>query len=158
MKIFSEHKMEWLIGVMCAFLPTILSRFISITSDVPDVSVPFWLLLILACTPLGYLAARVYGKKIKDISNRSFGVERVSICGKRFINCKFDGTELIYDASAPTSMNYCNLSSMRLSFNGGASETVNYLTALYSDQAFRPIVEQTFENIRSKGLELAQAK
>ena len=158
MKIFSEHKMEWFIGVVCAFLPAILSNFISITSAVSDVSIPFWLLLILTCAPLGYLSARIYGGKIKDISNRSYGVERVSICGKHFVNCKFDGTELIYDASAPTSMSHCNLSSMRISFTGSAADTVGYLTALYSDPAFRPIVEQTFEIIKSKGLELAKAK
>ena len=144
--------------MVCAFLPAILSKFISITSSVPDVSIPFWLLLILVCAPLGYLAARIYGKKIKDVSNRSFGVERVNICGKHFVNCKFDGTELIYDASAPTSMSHCNLSSMRISFTGSAAETVNYLTALYSDPAFRPIVDQTFRNIESEGIKRAQAK
>lgn len=156
MKIFSEHKMEWLIGIVCAFLPAILSKFIFFTSSVPDVSVPFWLLIILACAPFGYLAAGIYGRKVKDISNRSFGVERVNICGKHFVNCEFDGTELIYDASAPTSMSHCKLSSMRISFTGSASDTVGYLTALYSDPAFRPIVEKTFENIKSRGLELAQ--
>lgn len=158
MKIFSEHKMEWLIGIVCAFLPAILSKFIFFTSSVPDVSVPFWLLIILACAPLGYLAAGIYGRKVKDISNRFFGVERVNICGKHFVNCEFDGTELIYDANAPTSMSHCKLSSIRISFTGSASDTVGYLTALYSDPAFRPIVEQTFENIKSKGLEFTQEK
>ena len=143
MRVFTEHKIEWLIGLTCAFLPIILTRFISATSSIPDVTIPFWLVVLIITVPLGIFAARAYGKKIKTVANKTYGVEQVKICGKHFANCKFNGTELVFDGTAITSMDYCDLSNQRITFSGGASITVNYFIALYSDPAFRPIVEQT---------------
>ena len=84
MKIFTEHKAEWIIGVTCAFLPVGIAKFIETSSSIPDIKIPFLVLCLIITAPLGYIAAKLYGKKIKTIANKNYGVEKVKICGKHF--------------------------------------------------------------------------
>lgn len=155
MRIFIEHKIEWLIGVICTFLPAILSQLVSLTEDIPDVKIPFWLLCIFISIPLGYLAAKQYNKKIKNIANKSFFVQREHVDGKHYANCTFDGTELVFMGISNFSLSGNTfITQPRISLDGYASTTINQLIIMYSDQTFRPIVDATLQNIRNKGLEI----
>lgn len=77
MEIFTNHKVEWLIGICSAFIPTILGWFIKKTANIPDITIPFWLLCLLISLPIAYLLAKKYSLKTKDIANKSYGVERI---------------------------------------------------------------------------------
>jgi hypothetical protein len=155
MDIFTKHKIEWLIGITCAFLPGILGWFINKTSNIPDIVIPFWLLCILFSIPLAWLVVKIYQQKEKSVPNKSFGVEREFIDGKHYTNCKFDGTELIFKGEKNFRLSHNKFKSPpRITFSGYASNTINQMIAMYSDPSFRPIIEQTFDNIRAKGAEL----
>lgn len=154
MEIFTEHKVEWIIGIACAFLPAVIGVIIKKTAKIPDITIPFWLFcLIIGLIPT-YFAVKAYSNKTKDIANKSYGVDRVVVDGKHFVNCTFDGTELVFKGEKGFSLTSNHFKTPpRISFDGNASLTVGELIAMYGDEGFRPIVDATFENIKKRGLE-----
>lgn len=154
MEIFTEHKVEWVIGIVCTFLPVILGALVKRTSKIPDITIPFWLFCLFIGLIAAYSVIHVYSAKTKDVANKSYGVERVVIDGKHFVNCTFDGTELIFAGKRGFSLTRNHFKTPpRISFIGHAANTINQLIHMYSDESFRPIVEATFNNIKKQGLE-----
>jgi hypothetical protein len=154
MEIFMEHKVEWVIGIVCTFLPVILGELIKRTSKIPDITIPFWLLCLFIGLIAAYSVIHVYSNKTKDVANKSYGVERVVIDGKHFVNCTFDGTELVFTGKRGFSLSGNHFkTNPRISFDGNAALTISELIAMYSDDVFRPIIEATFDNIKKRGLE-----
>jgi hypothetical protein len=88
-------------------------------------------------------------KGYRTIEGESFGVQRVVLDGKRFINCSFDGTELVIKGEAGGEFNNNKLTNIRLTFDGPAAGTIFTLRALYSEPSFRPFIENAFEQIKS---------
>lgn len=120
-----------------------------------SISIPSWLLLLLAI--IVFFGWIVYGTRQKArvdaslelIADKDYGVERVSACGKRFINCKFDGTEIVFDGLAGLGFESCKFTNQRFTFTGAASQTISILAGMYRDPSFRPTVDQTILNIKS---------
>lgn len=154
MEIFTAHKVEWIIGIVCTFLPVLLGELIKRTSKIPNITIPFWLLCFFIGLVAAYLVIQVYSNKTKDIVNKSYGVERVTLDGKHFVNCTFDGTELIFTGKKGFSLTGNHFKTYpRISFDGNAALTIGELIALYSDDGFRPIVEATFDSIKKQGFD-----
>jgi len=90
----------------------------------------------------------------KTITNKTFRVEKEIIDGKQYVNCTFDGAELIFKGTRPFSLNYNKFSrpAPRIKFEDSARLTIEMLAALYSDPVFRPVIEATFEDIKTGGI------
>jgi hypothetical protein len=120
------------------------------------VTVPVWLLilvLIIGCLFAVQFVGRQSGdtvvKELEAIEGKRFGVQQIVVDGKKFERCKFDGSEIIFNGKAGFSLIGCQFKSPRITFASYASNTVNALTLMYKDPSFKPIVEQTIENIRA---------
>jgi len=152
MELFTDHKTEWIIGIACTFLPAIIGEIIKRTSNIPNITIPFWLFCLLVALIPTYFAVTSYSNKIKDIANKTYGVERVVVDGKHFVNCKFDGTELVFTGKKPMGFSKNTMTNIRIKFEGNAALTTDALIAMYGDDGFRPIIEATLENIKKEGI------
>ena len=133
-------------------MPAILGEIIKRTAKIPDITIPFWLLCLLIGLIPAYFAITTYSNKTKDIANKSFGVERVVIDGKHFVNCDFDGTELVFTGKKGAGLSANRMKNIRVKFENNAALTVDALIAMYTDEGFRPIIDTTLENIKKEGL------
>ena len=87
-------------------------------------------------------------KRLRTIKGESFGVQRILVDGKHFVNCKFRKTELVFRGEASSSLEGCIYENIVFTFGGPAAATMNTLKNLYSVPNFRPNIEKTFEAIR----------
>jgi len=158
MEIFTDHKVEWIIGLPCAFVPGLLGYLIKKTVNIPNITIPFWLLCVLIALIPTYFAVKSYSSKTIDIANKSYGVERVIIDGKHFSNCTFDGTELVFTGKRTFGLSHNKFTAIRFKVEGDAALALNAMIAMYADEAFRPFIEVTFDNIKKEGLEKSAKK
>ena len=121
-----------------------------------SVTLPAWLLILIifigflfAVWSAGRQTTDVAVKELERIDGKRFGVQQIIVDGKKFERCLFDGTEVIYNGKAGFSLVWCEFRSPKFTFGSYASNTINSLTMMYKDPSFRPIVEQTLQNIRS---------
>jgi hypothetical protein len=76
-------------------------------------------------------------------------VQRILVDGKRFVNCKFRNTELVFRGEAGVSIEGCSfMGKIGLTFGGPAATTIKILKSLYAEPEFRPFIENTFKNIK----------
>ncbi|UXZ20687.1 ABC transporter permease [Pseudomonas sp. YeP6b] len=126
-------------------------------------TIPSWLvLLIFVIVFFGWIFYGTRKKQQADgplelIADRQYGVERVNACGKKFLSCKFDGTEIVIDAQSGLGFENCNFSNQRFTFDGAAARTLAILTFMYKDPSFRPLVDATIANIKSGDLPVSKA-
>ncbi|MBF8651479.1 hypothetical protein IRZ81_11795 [Pseudomonas putida] len=123
-----------------------------------DVRLPGWLIilaLLLFFGLLSYFASQQSGSataeniELELIEGKQFGVQRLVLDGKRFVNCKFDGTELIIEGKQGFGLVGNHMKGVRLTMSGAAGTTLQVLNMLYQDPSFRPSVEKTFAQIIS---------
>ena len=81
--------------------------------------------------------------------NETFGPEALLIDGRIFVNCRFNGTKLIYTGDADVSFNGCVLTNVQFQFQGSADRTLRLLQAFYASDQSRPMVESVLEKIRA---------
>jgi len=119
------------------------------------VELPVWLFLLLPLVLPGLLATyqSFVGKRktseLVKVEGKKFGVQQVVLDGKAFERCEFHGTEAVIEGTDAFSLVKCEFHSPRFSFSKNAAMTLAVLTKLYSDTAFRPLIDKTIENIRS---------
>ena len=119
------------------------------------VLIPVWLIVVVS-TVILFLVIHFRSKEISSgpakeleiVEGKSFGVQQVVMDGKNFVRCKFDGTELIYNGIKNFSLGENKFLRFRFTFSQFAANTIAIIEAMYKDPAFRPIVDQTFENIK----------
>ena len=134
-------------------------KLIKKTAGIPDITIPFWLFCILISLPFAYLIVINYKNKIKTVANKSFGVQREIIDGKAYVNCEFDGTELVFRGTQVFKFEFIKSKSMpRFSFEGNAANAISALIGFYSVPALRPIVDDTFANIKREGLAIEDSR
>ena len=163
MKYLAEFLTKNHVVVVMMFFVTVISMFIGflLSWDVlyrdylsKSVSMPAWLIIIsIAFFFVG--AAVISSRKKKPnfsefvlVEGKDFGVERVVASGRKFSNCKFDGTEVIIDGELPVAFEHCRFKDHRFTFDGAAALTVGLLSSMYQDPAFRPAVDETIKNIK----------
>lgn len=59
-----------------------------------------------------------------------FGAGKQLIDGMEFIRCRFEGTTLVYSATAPTLLNECQFVGVQFEFSGPALLAFDFLRAL----------------------------
>ncbi len=108
------------------------------------------LILIGLLAAMLWPAAGNHPRLMRTVQGESFGVQRVYVDGNRFVRCRFDGTELVITGKAGFVIQQCSFSEPpKLTVDGPAAMTFRALRELYKDPAFRPIVEATFEVLKT---------
>jgi len=83
----------------------------------------------------------------EEVYGGTFQRVTVPLDGRRFINCVFIESTLVFSAKAPVSLQGCIFNNVKWVLDGPASLTVSFLTALYHGGG-RELVENTFEAIK----------
>ena len=87
-------------------------------------------------------------KKLRTIKGESFGVQRIIVDGKHFVNCEFRKTELVFRGEAGVNLEGCSFINVGFTFDGPAQNTVKILMSLYAVPQLRPLIENTFKAIK----------
>ena len=88
-------------------------------------------------------------KELQVIKGETFGTQRIKIDGKRFVRCKFVGTEFLYMGEEDVGLEYNDYENIKIVFGGSANKTLLSLTHLYAMPEFRQTIENTFEAIKT---------
>ncbi len=94
-------------------------------------------------------------KGMRTIEGETFGIQRVIVDGKRFVNCTFNKTELVFRGEVGGGFEGCKLVVPQLTFDGPAARTVRILRTLYTVPQLQPLIENTFAGIRTGNLSVA---
>ena len=94
-------------------------------------------------------------KGLQTIKGESFGVQRIFVDGKHFVNCKFRKTELVYKGEGGCRMDNCSFINPGFTFDGPAAATISTLKSMYAAPELRPLIENTFTAIREGNLSMA---
>jgi hypothetical protein len=106
------------------------------------------ILFVVALAIIFWPAIKDRPKQLQTIKGESFGVQRIVVDGKRFVNCNFRKTELVFRGEAGSGIEGCSLTNVGLTFDGPAATTVKILKSLYAEPNFRPFIENTFKAIK----------
>lgn len=109
-----------------------------------------YLILIVVALLLKVLlpVAASRSQTLRTIENEEFGVQRVVMDGKRFVKCRFHGTELVFRGEAKSAIEGCILDRPQFAFDGPAAATAVILSNLYKLPQLRPLIDNTFEAIK----------
>ena len=118
------------------------------------IEIPVWLLFLCLLLFPGMRAIyksfnRSWKKDLEKIEGKKFGVQRVVIDGREFERCEFHGTEILFEGSKVFSLSRCSFFSPKFSVGKHAALTLEAFTTMYTDPAFRPVIDATIENIRA---------
>ena len=94
-------------------------------------------------------------KPLRTVKGESFGIQRIFIDGKSFVNCNFNGTELVFKGESGGGFNGCSFKDIKLTFDSSAGGTIITLKNLYAVPSLRPFVENAFEQIKSGEIKIA---
>src|SRR5579883_66592 len=88
------------------------------------------------------------------VNGVDFKNETVTLDGKLFRNCNFDGScVIVFRGTQATGFAHCKFSPQcQWRFDGPALLTMDFLRAPYSDPAFRPLVDATLNSIKDGAL------
>jgi hypothetical protein len=142
MRAFLQRQRENLLAnLVASAIFAGLAAVVSWLSSLPPVSVPAWLFVGLLAFAGWWWWSSTRVKKLRPVVDESFGVEQVYIVEKNFIDCKFDGSELIFCGRRGFSLKNCIFVQPRLKFEGPAGVVLYQLVMLRKDPAFRPIAD-----------------
>jgi hypothetical protein len=136
-------------GVISSAIVSIAAVLIAALSKLPPIPVPAWVVLGVVGFPIGWWVISVRGQKLKPVVGATFGVEKVICDGRHFIDCKFNGTELVFLGTNGFSMQNCGGQVTRISFSGNAGLVLAQMVALYQDPFFKKNIEATLQSIKA---------
>jgi hypothetical protein len=144
---------EWnqiIIGVISGLVAAGIAYLISRLSRFRSVRVPIWVVAIFVALLIFYVYSEYQRRSLEltTVFGKEFGVERITIDGKHFVQCKFNGTELIFLGEKPFGMTNNTVISQEFKFEGKASFTLHALKALYNDPGTRAIAELYIQGIQ----------
>jgi hypothetical protein len=136
-------------GVISSAIVTVAAALISAISTLPPIPVPAWVVVAVVGFPIGWWVVDQRRKKLIPIVGATFGVEKVVCDGRHFIDCKSDGTELVFHGTSGLSMQNCGGHVARISFGGSAGLVLGQLVALNQDAFFKKHIEATLQDIKN---------
>lgn len=117
-----------------------------------QVPIPVWLILLLPFFIVLFFVILPTNKKdlktkeLVTIEGQTFRVQQIILDGKRFVNCTFDGCELIYKGEDGFSLEKNTFDKLpRIQFIDYAGNTLNTLKMLNDDPDFKIIIKETFK-------------
>jgi hypothetical protein len=134
-------------GIISSVIVSAAALAISALSKLPPVPVPAWLVLAFVVFPIGWWVVNQRRRTFTPIVGVTFGVEKVVCDGRHFIDCKFDGTELVFHGTRNFSMQNCKGHVARISFGGSAGLVLGQLAALNQDPFFKKHLEATLQGM-----------
>ena len=150
----------FIISVLSALMGIILmwkrfyDDFLSKSITLP-VYVHLIILFVVVLAIIFWPAIKDRPKGLQTIKGESFGVQRIFIDGKHFVNCKFRKTELVYKGEGDSLIENCIFINPGFTFGGSAAATISTLKSMYAAPELRPLIENTFKNIREGNLQIA---
>jgi hypothetical protein len=85
--------------------------------------------------------------------NQPFINQSLAIDGERYEACRFHGCTLTFSAGDGVVMEQCQFEKVNFRFGGGATRTLQFLTALYhSGDGGKEAVEALFDHVRQGNL------
>ena len=82
------------------------------------------------------------------VIEQAFNGVSVNIDGNAYQRCQFSNCTLVYSGGELPQIEHCSLTDCRWQFADAATRTIQFMSALYTDPASRPLVEQIFNSIR----------
>lgn len=80
-----------------------------------------------------------------DIEKQTIGERREVIDGKHYIDCRFEGTQMVYTGGELPDFTRCTFQNYRMTFEGAAQNTLIMLQAMAQPgSGFDPIFAQMF--------------
>jgi len=107
------------------------------------------ILIFIALVIIFWSTIKIHPKRLRTIKGESFGVQRIYVDGKLFVNCQFNGTELVFRGEAGVGFEGCTFKGIRLTLDGPAALTAFLFSKMYSEPGFQPFIDNTFEQIKS---------
>ncbi len=115
-----------------------------------EIRIPIWFSLLIALVVAilfifkkGKVAP---AKELETVEGKDFGVQQVEMDGKKFVNCTFDGAELIFRGVNGFGLEKNHFKvPPRISFQDCAGNTLSMIKALYQDENFKPYIVRTLE-------------
>jgi hypothetical protein len=158
----SKQLQESPLIIFCMFGLSMLSAVVTLVLGWADfykdflsktLSIPVWLvfLVIIASLFVWLLLKKPSSNTPKEyevIEGKQFGVQRVKLDGRAFKRCSFSASELIFEGKMGFNLESNSFESPRFTFSEGAATTLAVLTTMYKDPSFKPLVEQTLNNIK----------
>ena len=139
---FARQRENLFVNLLASFIFAGLAIVVAWLSALPPVLVPAWMFFGgLAAVAAWWWLSRPR-KKLAPIVNEAFGVERVYVDGKHFADCKFIGSELVFQGKEGFSLKGCELVPPRFAFEESAGVVLNQLVVLNQAPEFRPFVER----------------
>src|SRR5215212_11583382 len=87
------------------------------------------------------------GKFMAQQQDATFTDETVVLDGNDYLNCTFNNCEIVFNGTAPVTLNGINFNDCRWTFDGPAGLTINFLTSL-SHAGLTDMVNGPIQNIR----------
>ena len=154
MKVLIETLQKHPLAILVMFLVSAVSGIMGIVLGWQQfyesylsrsVQLPVWLLLFGAGLIATLYFLKPYAsrkpRELEMVQGKSFGVQPVELDGKRFVNCTFDGSELIFRATNGFDLIKNDFKvPPRLRFEAYAGVTLAALKALNNDPNFRQYV------------------
>lgn len=125
------------------FYTNYLSKPITIPVWLPIISI-FLLLVIFVFRPQ---KKKPSIKQLETIEGENFGVQQVILDGKRFVNCTFDGSELVFNGLNAFALEGNTFETPpRISFQQHAGMTFQVIKTLYDSPDFNSYIELSLKN------------
>ena len=123
-----------------------------------EISMPIWviflIMIMLLVSVVAFSARKSKSKMLSTqvISGQSYGIQRVEAGGKRFVRCHFQGSQVILSVIKGVGFEHCRFDGVHFTWGEDESVMIFSLAKMYSDPAFRPMVEEMFNHIRTDSL------
>lgn len=158
MNKFTSSLQQHPVIVLIMFILTVLSAIITIALGwetfyesflAKEVKAPVWFIFILALVIFtGYILKQSRPKQpteLTTVEGKEFGVQQIEMDGKRFVNCRFDGSELVFRGKNGFGLEHNTFDNPpRISFQDHAAITLSVMKALNDDPNFSRYIQETF--------------
>lgn len=139
---FSKNRDAIILGVIGNSATGVLAAVLAWFNFLPPIYVPAWLAVASIGAGISLIIIRKKRRRPVPVVDQDFGVERVIIDGKRFIQCRFSGSQLVFLGDAPFGLERNDLHDIHISFEGSAGLSIDAFVTMYRDAALRPLMEQ----------------
>jgi hypothetical protein len=141
------NRTQYIVGVVTGLVESAILWFLAAKQSLSlanfltsQVRIPGWLIVLIGLLAVviiavlaGFLWAYVTRRTTEEVVNKKFSVDSVRLDGKRFLGCEFDGSNMVYSGRSSANMERCTLRGVRLTLDGPAGSTLNFLATMYHD-------------------------
>ncbi len=159
-----ENRTQYIAGVIVGLIESAILWYLAAAQSGSFVNfltsrilIQGWLIVLLALLMVviiavlaGFLWPYMTRRIIEEIRDKKFSVSSIRLDGKRFLKCEFDESNMVYSGRSPVNLEHCKLHGVRLTLDGPAASTLNFLATIYHDmdEEGKKHLDAVFEDIR----------